>query len=271
MPIEPVPVEMTHQVSSEEKMLQDHFASFYRILAENKSVPDATFEESYGTFRCLSGLTECFYNAVIGAPKSSPEACIQEQKKFFQEKNFPFVWFLTKNTYPSFENALKEQGFQNIGTFKGVIGPLPILQEPVVPIGYTLERIEDEAALTEFNDLLCGEFSLKETTKDPLKKALLNFSGRYMYHYGVRKEGKLVSILSTFIEGNLVSFWNTTTLPEERKKGLSTTLLTLALKDAVKKGCTTGASYLMTDGMALGICEKLGYETKWEFHLFLAP
>jgi predicted GNAT family acetyltransferase len=266
-----MPIEILDPVSAEEKILQDHFASFYRILAENKSVPDAIFEESYGTFRCLSGLTERFYNAVIGAPKNSPKACIQEQKKFFQEKNFPFVWFLTTSIYPSFEKALMEEGFQNIGTFKGVIGSLPKLQEPIVPIGYTLERIEDEAALTEFNDLLCGEFDLQETTKGPLKKALLDFSGKYMYHYGVRKEGKLVSILSTFIEGNLVSFWNTTTLSEERKKGLSTALLTLALKDATQKGCTTGASYLMTDGMALGICEKLGYETQWEFHLFLAP
>ena len=271
MPIEPIPVEMVHQIPSEEQILKDHFNFFYQQLADSKAVSYATFEKSFGVSRCLSGLTEVFYNVVLGAPEDNLLSCVEEQVQFFLEKKTPFVWYLTKDANPIFEKALLAKGFQNIGTFKGMIGTLSEVQEPVVPEGYILELIQDEASLEEFNKILCAEFSLQETTKDPLKKALSNLAAGPMYHYAVKKEGKIVSILSTLIQGNLVSFWNCATLLEERKKGLSTALLRLALKDAILKGCNTGASYLMTEGMALGICEKLGYEKKWEFNLFLSP
>ena len=42
------------------------------------------------------------------------------------------------------------------------------------------------------------------------------------------------------------------------------------IKDAVSLGCHKGASYLMSAGLAYGICEKLGFETKWRFNVFLS-
>lgn len=68
-----------------------------------------------------------------------------------------------------------------------------------------------------------------------------------------------------------MSFWNGASLPEIRRQGLSTALRYFALRDAISKGCCFGASYLMSDGLAFGICSKLGYQTKWRFNAFLAP
>ena len=92
-----------------------------------------------------------------------------------------------------------------------------------------------------------------------------------MYHWVARKNGQMVSAVSTLIEGDTASFWNGASLPTVRKQGLSTALRQLALQHAVSKGCRMGTSYLMAEGLALGICTKLGYETKWRFNAFLAP
>jgi GNAT superfamily N-acetyltransferase len=134
--------------------------------------------------------------------------------------------------------------------------------------------VHDPAALTEFNELVCATFGFAEQDRSRHQQFLweaMQTTPPLMYHWIARKGTQVVAALSTLVDGTLVSFWNGATLPEERKKGLSTALRHLALKHAIACGCTYGASYLMSDGMALGICSKLGFQTQWRFEAFLSP
>jgi GNAT superfamily N-acetyltransferase len=136
------------------------------------------------------------------------------------------------------------------------------------------ELVQDEETMAEFNELLCLTFRVAEQDKSTHQSFLWRVTQTtppLMHHWIVRKETQVVSTLTTLIEGDLVSFWNGATLPEERKKGLSTVLRHFALKNARAHGCTLSASYLMSGGMALGICTKLGFQSKWRFQAFLSP
>ena len=90
-----------------------------------------------------------------------------------------------------------------------------------------------------------------------------------LFTWAAKKDGKVVSCLTTLIDGGLVSFWNGATQEQYRRQGLSTNLRKTALNHAVTKGCHTGSSYLMAEAMALGICKSLGYQSKWQFEVYL--
>ncbi len=276
--MEPPANEMVYQISDEEQrqILQNHFDLFYVILAESRLIPNAVFENKGGIQRCLSGIPVPYNNAILGCPEEKLwDMCINEQVHYFNDAKMPFIWCLDEESNPEFKKKLLDHGFQDGGIFRGVLGildrPIP---NPEVPDGCTLELVEDESVMDEFNEVICNTFGIQGVSKDLYKKVLWEATQHEqhpMFHWLARKEGKAVSAVSTLIEGNVVSFWNGASLSEVRRQGLSLALRRLALKDATSKGCRIGVSYLMSEGLAFGICTKLGYQTKWRFNVFLSP
>ncbi len=281
--IEPAATEMVYQIPDEESryegslaLLKEHFSFSYSVLAECHVVPDAALEQIEEIYRCYSGIPECYNNAVWGVPhKKHEEDCVEEQLEFFKSKNRPFLWFLDKDSNPRLEKALLAHDFQDGGVFQGVIGSLENREFSCeVPEGITLELVEDEASLDAFYEVLSYTFCMQAESKKLYKEALWKLTdpdNRKMYHWLARKNGEAVATLSTLIENDIVSIWNGAALPEVRLQGVSTALLYFALKDALSKGCHTGASYIMTPGLAHAVCQKLGFETKWRFQVYISP
>ncbi|MBI2742828.1 MAG: GNAT family N-acetyltransferase [Chlamydiales bacterium] len=262
--------------ASDQKRLEEHCQSVYRTFSEGSGVADAVFEKADGIPRCSTGILHPFMNAVFGAPPDADaSAYIDREQQFFKERKMPFVWYVNEESSQAFRDQLISRGFKDLGVLRGVIGTLdkPIAQ-PDVPADCTLELVTTEAEMDEFNALVCTTFEYHGESRDLYRKTLWKAAvgtTPKMYHWVARKQGRVVSALTTFIEGDMVSFWNGASAPELRKQGLSTALRYLALRHAISKGCCIGASFLMSEGMALGICTKLGYEPKWYFSAFLAP
>jgi hypothetical protein len=263
--------------SEQREILQQHFNLWYRMLAENKLIHNASFEKTKGVYRCLSGILMPFNNAVIGSisPEYNWDEAITEQLEYFGNARMPFVWYVDETEPQEFKDKLTERGFKDVGIFQGVMGrlnaPLPISEAPKDCV---LELVRDEQGMDEFNELVCATFAMTGEAKEFYKKVLWNAAQGdepIMFHWMAKKEGKVVAAVSTLIEGDLVSFWNGATLSEFRRHGFSTALRHLALNDAISRGCCIGSSYLMADGLAFGICKKLGYQTKWRFSAFVSP
>lgn len=274
--VEPAPIEQVYQVieNDDQTLLKTNFSLFYRTLIEGKLTPDAKLDTIYGIHRALSGLANPYYNALFGVPEAKDwDKCIEEQLKYFKAKNLPFVWYVDEEANAEFKEKLIRHGFNSAGIFRGVMGelnkPIPFSQ---LPEGYSLERVVDETTLKEQAELVCQIFSIPNADAYfRVMKKTLTANPIRMYHWVAKKRGKVVSTLSTIIDGDLVSFKNGATLPEERCHGLSSALRQMALRDAISRGCKYGASYLMEEGMAFGICAKLGFETRWCFNAFIAP
>lgn len=270
-----MPSEVFSTQKTPTQILKDHFDLLYFIFAENKLVPNACFESTDHTQRCLSGIPEPHLNAVFGAPQEDQDNYIQKQLDYFTKAKTPFVWYLDENSHQDFQQKLLNHGFQEEGIFRGVIGSLEkTISIPEIPNDCSLEYVENESMMDEFNELVCQTFGMKGLSKDLYKKVLWNATKdakNPMFHWILRKEGTVISALSTLIEEDIVSFWNGATLFDFRRQGFSTALRRFALQDAILKGCRLGASYLMAEGLALGICQKLGYQTQWRFNVFLSP
>lgn len=266
---------MKPTVNDYTQLLQDHFTYQYSLLVSNKFVPNSRLEHSNGVQTVLSGIPYPFLNTVTGCPTRDADACIQEKLTCFNQARLPFAWFINEGEGEEFMQKLAQHGFQNAGIFQGVIGPLNISSEmPALPSDYSIGLVKDQAAMAEFNDLVCANFAIEGTAKEMYRQLLWNEAkgtSPNMSHWFVRHHGKMVAAVSTLLQNDIVSFWNGATEAGHRRKGLSTAIRYNALNAARARGCTIGASYLMSDGMALGICTKFGFKPQWRFHVYVAP
>lgn len=248
-------------------ILRRHFTLYYKLLTEAKCIPEATWTPFLGTSRYLSGMNNPHTNMVIGLPKANWDTEIQKHKAFFKQHSVPFVWYIDEKANDLFKDKLIEYGFTAEGVFQGVIGPLDKPYEvPTLAPNCTLELVQDETTLNECIQLISQVFQI-----DPAQYKKAMQRPNMLFHWAAKADGKVVSCLTTLLDGGVVSFWNGATEPEHRRQGLSTALRMLALNHAIARGCHTGTSYLMAEGLALGICNKLGYKTKWRFQTFKGP
>ncbi len=274
MYIEPIQTEYVYQVSDEEKlqMLNNHFNEVFSWFCNSHFETSARSMIVDGIHRHASGIPYPFLNMVLGNPKGDS---IQKNLTHFHLLDLPFVWYVDVSSDPHYKRELIAHGFEDIGIFQGVIGPLnKMIPEPKIPEGCTIELVDTESAMDEFNALICETFEVNEASKILYRNVLwklANTEPPKMFHWMARKEGVAVSAISTCVDGPIVSFWNGASAPQFRRQGFSTAIRRTALKDAVSRGCRFGASYLMPNSPAMGICTKLGYEPKWQFHGFLAP
>ncbi len=243
--------------------LENHFTKYYNILVEAKTFNDASTSTICGLTRTVAGYHMPYCNMVMGEPKGNQDTLIQEQIDFFKSHNLPFVWYVDIGATPAFKEKLESYGFKDTGIFKGVSGPLGTIAP--VDSEIAIEEVQDDKTMDAFISVIGDMFNLQGADRESYKQAMKHEKIR---NFVVKKEGKVVSCLSTLTDGNFISFWNGATLPEYRKQGLSTALRRYVLHNR-PKNCTQGASYLMAEGMALGICEKLGYTTKWQFHAYV--
>lgn len=244
-------------------ILRRHFNLYYKMAAEAKCLPEAGWQVMGGTTRYYTGINNLFCNVVIGLPKGSWDEVIEQEIAFFTKHKQSFVWYLDEKANTHFKEKLKENGFRYVGLFQGVIGSLDASYVlPKLEDGVTIEQVQDEVTIDACVELLCHTFHVPKE----YKKAMCGLPG--LFHWAAKKEGRVISCLSTLVDGGVVSFWNGATYEQYRRRGLSTALRKLALNHAISNGCHTGASYLMAEALALGICKGLGYQPKWRFEVY---
>lgn len=255
-----------------QSVLKHHFLSFYQMLAESRIDSRSFFKDNEGVQRCFSGISSCYFNMIMGHPaqENQWDSHIEEQLDIFKKVHMPFAWYVDEEANWKFKEKLIQYGFKDAGILQGVVGILnPSISLSEVTPDLTFELVEDIAVMDEWVDLVCTVFSI-ENIKDSYKKVMWDAAVQSkMFHWAARKEGKIVSTVSTLIEGDMVSFWNGASLSDIRRHGYSTALCHFALQHAIAHGCQIGTSYLMSEGLAYGICRKLGGETKWRFNAFI--
>lgn len=254
MDIQPAPLD----VVIETQILKEDFEYAYSIFG------DEEFQKlNDSAWRATSNIHFPFLNVVYGEVDD-----LQAQIDYFAQKKLPFAWYLDQDASESFKQKLKERDFKPIGTFQGMIGPLnPERVQMPLPDGYEFGIVEDEKEMSEFTHVLCTLFQMPEA--DKLNSILWKHNASAMYNLYIKKDGQIISTLSIYIDKDIASFWNGGTHPDHRGKGLMTLLGQRAEKLALEQKCQRGATYLMADAMALGICNKNGAHRSWAFDVYL--
>jgi hypothetical protein len=250
----------------QEILLQNHLKKFYHELNHCSPLSEAGFKEFGRTWHSCTGCKLPYYNIRLGAPIKEWQSVIEEEIGYFQEAAVPFVWYVNEKETAQFQEMLSSQGFIDKGVFKGVIGSMDENSiPPSLPEAYSVELVQNETEMLFFHNFLCDRFEITGETREPLKRLHGQMQGRGMNHWMLKKEGSVVSILSTFIDGKVVSVWNHASAP-----GISEQILSqYALQQAKEKGCSIRLEYVSQERAIPATSEGFGGETKWSFHAWL--
>lgn len=230
--------------------LKRHFKKFFGCFCR----------ESAGRF--ISDISSSFANARVGISEA-----IEIDIRFFHEQNMPFCWYVDEESDPGFKQKLLAVGLQDLGIFQGMIGQLNHPFTTKLRSDCAIELVQDQLLMREFGSLICPIFGITGDAMGQYEQVL--WEEPRLYNWVLKKGGRVISALSTFVDGPIVSVWNVATDPVFRRQGYCHELWKHALNQAISKSCRTSMTYLTSHGMAFSICKRLGYETKWHFHAYL--
>lgn len=247
------------------RALMNHLILYSDITIACKHVQDSERAKVLGVVRSFVGNMNSIDNMIFDwdpqeewdKQEKSWDDRIREQIRFFSDREIPFTWHLEEDHHPDLREALERNGFRNDSSTLCLGGVLDesLPQEPV-PDGYEIAHVETEEDLKLFTSLAFKIFAEEGEEEGEYLKLYQNPSWN---HWMVKDAtGKVVSIRSTLITDQSMSFWNGATDEDHRCKGLNSSLARVCMVDAAKKGCKIWSSFLDSGSMAEGLLTKLG-------------
>jgi len=246
----------------------------FKLYADTALVKSAHWSEENNVLRLYSGVPLLKMNGIIFGSYDQMDLpmLIQKEVNFFKHKPIPgFIWYVEESE-KEFQDALMKQDFGMLGRMYVAIKPTDSVKHKKLPKNMYIQHVEDEESLDVWLNLVSDIFEYSPEAKRACRKINMCFGFGDMSpirRYILYVDGKPAVVLS-FIMGNDVAFLsNVGTLKEFRRMGLGEILIVYALSEAEKIGCPYVASQIMDGGMALGICQRLGFQPIWSFYAYI--
>lgn len=246
--------------------LWTHLEYWHKIMVEAED-PRSFLEETEET-RCyfLVGTGDPFENAVFFKNTSDiSEDLLTRISTIYKERNTQFC--IPARNGSELSSVLKQQGFEiefSLGTIAGdLTAPL---ENPSIPEGFTVERIDDRESETmqQFLGIITDTFHLDKGGIEPLSHK----SPKLDHWVTKNPEGEVVTTVSAIYQNQTISLWNLATLPKYRKQRLATHLMATALAQAKEKGLLHWYSFLAPSKNALSAMQRLNGQELTPFDMF---
>ena len=237
------------------KSLQiSEFASYHAL----KHDPDAKI--------VITGFDEKIYNSIFLKHPHDIDSLVDELIAIKRNLGKPLtVWITAETKAPGLENVLKER-FESPGPFYGMMLELAKANLCTFPEGVTIEEVKNQAQANDFAKIFSKVFNfaslqnhittwlIKQYKAD--KPCSINYLARVD---GVPAGACSLFLDKTFHEFKTGGFYNACVMPEFRKSGIGTAMACHRIDVARKMGLEYLSIVLMSDAMARGYCERLGF------------
>jgi hypothetical protein len=193
---------------------------------------------------------------------------------FFKKKNTNFSWWWLNNAcVPNFVlNKLNELGFKKYGTYTGIALELENYNLKKIDNKLVIRKVSTKAEYESFVSIVSNAFSFDFSTTNDFYH-LQNFyeNPNTVEHYIGYHENIPVTVMTLFINENVVGIYNAATVIKYRKTGFYSELLNSLLFNLKTREYTLAVSQLAPDGMARGIFDGIGFKNfcHLEHYLFL--
>lgn len=176
----------------------------------------------------------------------------------------PFIWcWVQQEEIPTeIKQELDTQGFQFLGNFSGIAAKLDQIKLHAVHDNkIKVRQVNNKEEYKKFIMIIGDVFQLSDSIKKDMENMYQSYgqNGEFKHYLGFYAD-EPVSALTSYIDGNVVGFYNGATLPKAQKKGVCSALAQHIIQDAIKDGCEYGVSQLMAPAMAQGLSEKMGFK-----------
>lgn len=226
----------------------------------------------------ITGLNDFFFNNICLKRPKNQDKLIEELKTFHQNLAKPLmVWVTPETESLGLEEKMKAH-FDSHGSFYGMLLDVKEAQLTECSEHISVEEIKTEEDAMNYADILCNIFQLNnvhDAMKIWLMKQRQNDNPSSV-NYIAKVNGKPAGVCSltldnSFSEFKVGGFYNTGVLPEYRKSGIATAMAAERLKKAKTLDLKYLSVILMSDAMARGYCERLGFKNYKTLTPFFLP
>ena len=262
-------VNMDTECTEKDKLLQSVMQGrleFFRSCSIYSPLPGAAFQKNRdGSFYCSSGIDFACCNAIIGDKDTIPsDKEIENAIEFFGSHQLPFHWW-------SSAKNLEAKGFQ----FGGILTGIALDISNDLPNTKTTSKVQikithEKEGLNVFTNLFGNAFGMKPNAFaqfQAVSTAAMN-KGEQV-HFLAFVDGKPVGTATLATCPASAGIWSLSTLPEFRKNGVGSALVSAALAEAKKRKYDQVMAILMPKGMAWGLFTKLGFKEVCKFPFYV--
>lgn len=215
----------------------------------------------------ITGLNSHLYNSIFIKRPTDQLKLLDELRSFQKKLNKPLTLWLTAETEAvGFEKKLSEQ-FESPGAFYGMLLDLKNSQLSSIPENITIESVSSPQAADTFAGIFCESFHLEPLFNAVKEWIITQYESNTptSLNYIAKLDGINAGVSSLVIDTDFKEFktggfYNACVLPNYRKQGIATAMACYRASAAKKLGLEYLSIILMSDAMARGYCEKLGFK-----------
>ena len=214
----------------------------------------------------ITGIQQHLYNSIILQNPTDNSRLIEELYTVQKNLDLPLtVWLSSDTDSAGFEDILKKN-FDSPGPFYGMV--LEVARATLLAHSpkITIEPVKNLQQAEEYAQLFCKVFHFPSLLNPTIDWAVAQYENSKPsgLSYIARVDGIAAGVSSLMFDDEFEGckaggLYNACVLPEFRKMGVGTAMASHRIKVAQEMGLEYISILLMSDAMARGYCERLGF------------
>lgn len=214
----------------------------------------------------IANLDALFFNGIYINNPLDQKKLIEELQDLQLDLGKPLtIWVTAETQTPEFEEMLKAR-FESPGPFYGMLLDLNQAKPPSSPGKITVELVTNKEQANDFAKIYCEVFHFPSLLEHTARWAIKQYEidNPVCMNYLSKIDGVMAGVSSLAIDQNFKAFnaggfYNACVLSEFRQSGIATAMASHRVNVAKALGLEYLSIVLMSDAMARGYCEKLGF------------
>ncbi|MBN1370410.1 MAG: GNAT family N-acetyltransferase [Anaerolineaceae bacterium] len=222
----------------------------------------------------VTGSNLAGYNGIVQAvfPADQVDGGVEAALAPFRARNLPLTWWTGPSTQPgNLGMRLQAHGFRHNRDMIGMAAPIEALASPFEHLPeIAFEQVLDTQTLLEWLPLYSAGFGAPPDVATESLRKLGELSFRpdsRWFHFLCRKEGRIITISSLFVNDEIAGLYNLVTDPQERSQGVGAAM-TLQTFDWARQCGYRIATLQTTYPNALRLYHRLGFEVYCKFGIY---
>lgn len=252
-------------------------AIFAKFSHQPMLLPGMVVENDMGYTMIDSGYPSDTFNIVCRSHLDPDyvEQGIQLVKDYFSDVGRPVCWWIGPTSEPhELADVLMTQGFKQDAEDELLAADISQLHiQHQCPRGLEIRQVDDEQGLDDFAQVLA---SLFDESHAQHYREYYHLVGNHtavgdeeepMQYFVGYLEGKPVATASCFIHNDVASFFDCVTLPEYRRRGIGSAMMTIRFQQMLQQGIHWVV--LSASKASQGLYERQGFKSYGRFKTFL--
>ncbi|MFB0874507.1 MULTISPECIES: GNAT family N-acetyltransferase [unclassified Sphingobium] len=214
-----------------------------------------------------SGVRDPQMNGVFWTADAAADIGVARQRL----GDLPWYWWVGPDSHPDAAEILLANGARLVGSAPVMAAEVDKLEQPPVPEGYTVERLDESADLSQWVASYAPSMGIASTELPALsvvEKGRRDPPGA-LTRFAARQGDKIVAVSELFLSDNVAGIYLVATDAGHRRRGLGAAVTAAAIEHGRSKGARIAT--LQASPLGLPLYRRLGFVVVAEYRIFSLP